>query len=324
MDKESNTENNKENTNLSINDDLEPEEFSCQADDKINYDIDCSQNKEKEVVVNTTNTDENLKYTKVDCLDEDPPISGQKYFCISFISPEGLMNCKTRGFKIRGVFGSMSEAKEACKNFQKQDKYFDVFVAEVGKWCPWDPTQQQIKETVYKGKDQNQIMKNIQDKELKQLNEIVGRQKDKLDKAKVSHKERVANAMKKNVESFKDDKANAKNLNDEEDERAVKIEKARKHGMKANKTSEQGKENVRDRLRKNAETNAEKNYEKKRNQFPQETLEEQKAKLNAETQRIKEQESATNIMKQRGSELDEKISKLKEMLHQKKTQGNTK
>ena len=224
-----------------INETNEIENFLCQDDSIVH-----ENNVENQM------DDDEYKYTKIDCLDEDPVIPGQRYFCISFISPEGLMNCKTRGFKLRGVYGSMSEAREACKKFQKQDKYFDVYVAEVGKWCPWDPTPQQIKQTIYKGKDQNEIMKNIQEKEAKQLNEIVGRQKDKINSAKVFHKERVANAMKQNLNSFKEQKeTNNSNQDTEKAEKDAKIEKARNIGKKQENHSEKKKQMVLDRLRKN-------------------------------------------------------------------------
>ncbi len=305
---------NMENKELTTNDDLEPENFCPQDDSKIVNKTDCCDQKCDNDDIIDIDEDGNYKYTKIDCLDEDPPIPGQRYLCISFISPEGVMNCKTRGFKLRGIYGSMSEAREACKKFQKIDKYFDVFVAEVGKWCPWDPTPQQIKETVYHGKDQNQIMKNIQEKEMKQLNEIVGRHKEKVDNSKVSHKERVANAMKQNVAAFKENQNAEKDKDDEEDENAIKIEKARKNGMKANKPSEKGKDNVRERLRRNVEKNA----EKKANEYSKASLDDQKKKLEAETQRIKEQEAVANKMQQRSAETDEKLAKLKALLNQKK------
>ena len=47
-----------------------------------------------EGVVTKLNLDgtENAKY--VDLLDEDTPIAGQKYVCLSFISPEDIINDK--------------------------------------------------------------------------------------------------------------------------------------------------------------------------------------------------------------------------------------
>lgn len=323
--------NTSENTNMEIQQDnnqsletLKEEEFVCQDDSKINTDETFDSNNSTEPSELLPEDESTYKFTKIDKLDEDEPIPGQKYLCISFISPEGLMNCKTRGFKVRGVYGSMSEARAACKTLQKRDKYFDVFVAEVGKWCPWDPTPQQIKEEVYKDKDQNQIMKNIQAKEMKQLNEIIGRQKEKIDGSKRSHKERIANAMKQNVDSFKEQKELDKNRDQEESEKNSKIERARTMGLKAEKQSEKGKESVRERLRRTAEQNTKEKEElmlkKKINNFPPESIDEQRKKLNNESNRIIEQEKTINNLKQTNSEVDKKLEKMKEYLNKKKEQ----
>ena len=45
--------------------------------------------------------DDMKKYTKIDNLDEDPVVESGRYFLVSFVSPEGVMNCKMRGLKIR-------------------------------------------------------------------------------------------------------------------------------------------------------------------------------------------------------------------------------
>ena len=42
------------------------------------------------------NGEENPKY--IDLLDEDKPISGQKFACISFVSPENILEDKNRFF----------------------------------------------------------------------------------------------------------------------------------------------------------------------------------------------------------------------------------
>ena len=71
------------------------------------------------------NGESNPKY--VDLLEEDKPIAGQKFVCLSFVSPEGLMNCNTRGIKIRGTYNTYEQAKKACELLNKKDKYFEIF-----------------------------------------------------------------------------------------------------------------------------------------------------------------------------------------------------
>ena len=76
---------------------------------------------------------------KIDYLTEDKPIVNQKFVCLSFLSPEGISNCKIRGLKIRGVYDTYEDATKEAKELRDMDKHFHVFVGEVGKWLPWDP-----------------------------------------------------------------------------------------------------------------------------------------------------------------------------------------
>ena len=62
---------------------------------------------------------DNNKYTTIDNLTEDTVIEGQKYVLMSYVSPEGLMNCKIRGVKVRGVFNNMEEAKKKIRRIEK-------------------------------------------------------------------------------------------------------------------------------------------------------------------------------------------------------------
>lgn len=158
--------------------------------------------------------------TQEDHLDQDPDLRGQKYACVSFISPEDALlhkdaffiseftkhlagdvstmldNLSTkfkddqdvqdmvravrerheylatpeamdaeyrmfkdthndrlesafyeqnefrtsiRGLKIRGVYESLKEAQKRAEAIKVFDKNFDVWIAEVGCWCPWNP-----------------------------------------------------------------------------------------------------------------------------------------------------------------------------------------
>jgi len=140
------------------------------------------------------------KYTKVDNLDEDPQISGQRFVLISFISPEGTMNCKVRGVKVRGVYETEGEARRAADKIRKKDKYFDVFVGEVGKWLPWDPDPMSIKEAKYGNKKLDKIMKKVHEQNTEDLNELVGRRKEILQNSKKTHKQRVADSIKSSLQ----------------------------------------------------------------------------------------------------------------------------
>lgn len=166
-----------------------------------------------EVVDTVTVTDNNeqetpevdesdYKYTKIDCLNEDPEIPGQKFALLSFVSPEGIMNCKVRGLMVRGVYATQSEAETACQNLKKIDKYHDVFVGPVGKWLPWNPTTKQAEKVKYRNAKLDKIMAKVHESDLKELNELVGRRKEILDKEKVSHKNRVKESIKESISNI--------------------------------------------------------------------------------------------------------------------------
>lgn len=150
------------------------------------------------------------KYTKIDNLDEDGVVDSCKYFLVSFISPEGIMNCSTRGLKIRThknkvYFATLEEAKHAADEINKNDKYFHVFVGETGKWMGWDPEpddRTRVEDEVWANADQNAIMQKMREKEDKQktqldeLNALVGKKKDMIKDEKKSHNNRIKEAIK--------------------------------------------------------------------------------------------------------------------------------
>lgn len=139
----------------------------------------------------------NTKY--VDHLDEDDRIcfpdakdkknrvdsDYQNFYCVSFLSPEGIKNCSLRGLKIRGVFGTRQEADARAKELQEADPNFHVFVGEVGKWCPWDPDPNSITDQQYQEKELNELMKGY---------------KDNLEKSKKMQKERKDDMLKQAAE----------------------------------------------------------------------------------------------------------------------------
>lgn len=154
-----------------------------------------------------------------DFLENDPPIRGQNYVCLSFVSPDKILENKNlflvkkylenllkekninldedylnnisdkyedflfnnrekysrefdekndfktsvRGIKIRGVYDTIQEAESRAKHFQSIDKYFNVFVGQVGYWLPWDPNPDSLENQEYGEKDLNELVKKYQE-----------------------------------------------------------------------------------------------------------------------------------------------------------------
>ena len=176
--------------------------------------------------------DELIPTSVTDFLDHDPPIRGQKYACISFVSPEdtladkdvfilskfmegiaqdikvcldslpssetarlvkerfsylwspgdmqsefnayrgvrqseldeefrkthGVFTTSIRGFKIRGVYDTIEDAKIRAHSIKKMDDKFNVYISEVGCWCPWSPNPETISEVEYAETQLNTLM----------------------------------------------------------------------------------------------------------------------------------------------------------------------
>jgi len=70
-----------------------------------------------------------------------------------------------RGVKIRGVYGNTKEAEIKAKKLQAKDKYHNIFMAEVGKWTPWDPSPSEVKDQEYNNDQLNSLMKKYKENE---------------------------------------------------------------------------------------------------------------------------------------------------------------
>ena len=70
-----------------------------------------------------------------------------------------------RGMKIRGVYGSQAEAVARSKKLQRMDTLHNIFVGEVGKWLPWDPSPSDVSEQEYAEEQLNTLMKKYKENE---------------------------------------------------------------------------------------------------------------------------------------------------------------
>lgn len=181
-----------------------------------------------------------VKIADADFLDEDSEIRGQKYVCLSFLSPEDVIQQKEvfffnkfmssfatdleqfftqlkehynhdssvcemikglkqrydfifgsnelqeaynffkqtnnskleteyleknkfqttmRGIKVRGSYETFPEAQRRAENIRKVDNKFDVYVGQVGCWCPWSPYPENIQDVEYANTQLNTMMK---------------------------------------------------------------------------------------------------------------------------------------------------------------------
>jgi hypothetical protein len=62
------------------------------------------------------------------------------------------------GLKIRGVYGTNEQAVARAKALHKKDPYFNVYVADVGEWLPWDPNPDDVQDGEYANDQLNKLM----------------------------------------------------------------------------------------------------------------------------------------------------------------------
>jgi hypothetical protein len=70
-----------------------------------------------------------------------------------------------RGLKVRGSYPTKEEAAARAKKLQKSDTVHNIYVADVGKWLPWDPSPSQIKDHEYANDELNKLMKSYRENE---------------------------------------------------------------------------------------------------------------------------------------------------------------
>jgi Family of unknown function (DUF5832) len=64
-----------------------------------------------------------------------------------------------RGIKVRGVYETVAEAQNRAKYLKKQNDKFDIFVGQVGCWCPWSPNVDDIQDQEYAESQLNTLMR---------------------------------------------------------------------------------------------------------------------------------------------------------------------
>lgn len=95
-----------------------------------------------------------------------------------------------RGVKVRGVFDTKREADVRASVLQRQDPLFDVFVGQIGYWCPWDPNPTKIADVEYLNTDLNKLVKEYKANEAKK-DQFYTEQKTQRTKDALTAEERI-------------------------------------------------------------------------------------------------------------------------------------
>jgi hypothetical protein len=71
------------------------------------------------------------------------------------------------GFKMRGVFDTLREAQVRSEVLKRKDPNFNIYIAQVGCWCPWAPNPSLIENQEYAETHLNTLMKKYKDEQTK-------------------------------------------------------------------------------------------------------------------------------------------------------------
>lgn len=71
---------------------------------------------------------------------------------------ENNFQTSMRALKVRGSYETIEEAQMQAKRLIQQDKMFNVYVAQVGCWCPWDPNPEGIDNVEYANEQLNTLI----------------------------------------------------------------------------------------------------------------------------------------------------------------------
>jgi len=181
---------------------------------------------------------------KVDYLDEDPVIPKQKYCVISVLTPKNFKDVDEKTsmytFKVRGSYDSVEDAQTRIKYLNSIDPNVNIYLAEVGKWCPFEDDPEKAKDAVYQDEELNRLMKGYKENQEKAKELFDQRKAELVSKALADTKEKK--------EKNKADESLAKlKVEDSLKEKEAEVEEKEEKVKEGKKEVEQKKEEIHSR-----------------------------------------------------------------------------
>jgi chromosome segregation ATPase len=140
---------------------------------------------------------------KVDYLDEDPVISTQKYCVISVLTPKNFVDVDNKStmytFKVRGSYETVEEAQKRITYLNSIDANVNIYLAEVGKWCPFDDDPEKAKDAVYKDEELNRLMQGYKENQEKGKQLFEQRKAEMVAKALADTKEKKTKIKEQDI-----------------------------------------------------------------------------------------------------------------------------
>lgn len=98
---------------------------------------------------------------------------------------ENKFQTSIRGIKVRGVYDTFEEADIRSKVLKKLGDKHNIFVGQVGCWCPWSPNPEDLENQEYAETQLNTIMKKYKENQDSRDMFYNERKEEKMQKAKV-------------------------------------------------------------------------------------------------------------------------------------------
>ena len=95
-----------------------------------------------------------------------------------------------RGIKVRGSYETFDEAKARVEAIRKVDTNFNVYVAQVGCWCPWSPYPNALQDQEYAETSLNTLVKAYVENEEQKGSVYNNRKEEMMEKIKRDMDER--------------------------------------------------------------------------------------------------------------------------------------
>ena len=68
---------------------------------------------------------------------------------------------------MRGVFDTLKEAQVRCEVLKRRDTRHNIFIAQMGCWCPWSPNPDDIQDQKFAETHLNTVMEKYQENQVK-------------------------------------------------------------------------------------------------------------------------------------------------------------
>lgn len=102
-----------------------------------------------------------------------------------------------RGFKVRGTYQDIRDAKDRCEFLRNEvEPAHHVFIAPVGKWTPWNPDPDSVRDQERGVSALNNLMKNYQDNVHQKNLHFKQRKEEMVERANMSNKDKQKQRMR--------------------------------------------------------------------------------------------------------------------------------